>query len=120
MQPLDITIRGGSKEPPATSCICVHRGRAQPYRFRRGVSDPLCLVRAFLYRPALRSAVYIALIVGTILASINQGDVLIMGTIMPLVVAKILLTYTAPYSVSTFPVLSANQVKRPRRNHKGG
>jgi hypothetical protein len=58
----------------------------------------------------LRRAIYVALVVGTILAAINQGDVLLMGAITPVVVAKIVLTYLVPYSVSTFSALSANRV----------
>jgi hypothetical protein len=48
---------------------------------------------------------------GTILTIINQGDVLLAGAVTPLVVAKILLTYAVPYSVSIFSALSANRVK---------
>jgi len=59
----------------------------------------------------LSRAIYAALVVGTILTIINQGDVLLTGAITPTVVAKILLTYFVPYSVSTFSALSANQVK---------
>ena len=92
---------------------CKHRERARPYQFRRHVSDPLCLACAMLYRPVLRRAAYLALIVGTILTIINQGDVLLAGAVTPLVVAKILLTYAVPYSVSTFSALSANRVDQP-------
>jgi hypothetical protein len=63
-----------------------------------------------LYRPVLRRAVYVALVVGTILTAINQGDVLLAGEVTSLVIAKILLTYLVPYSVSTFSALSANRV----------
>lgn len=52
-----------------------------------------------------------ALVVGTILTIINQGNVLLSGTITPAVVAKILLAYVVPYIVSTFSALSANRVK---------
>ena len=97
----------GADEAPAPGCK--HIGRARPYQFRRDVSDPLCLLCAVLYRPVLSRALYMALIVGTILTIINQGDVLIAGEVTPLVVAKILLTYAVPYSVSTFSALSANR-----------
>ena len=56
------------------------------------------------------AAVYVALVVGTVLTIINQGDVLLTGEITPLVMAKIFLTYLVPYSVSTFSALSANRV----------
>jgi hypothetical protein len=89
---------------------CRHPHRARPYRFRRDVDDPLCLTCAILYRPVLRRAIYVSLVVGTILTAINQGDVLLAGALTPIVAAKILLTYLVPYSVSTFSALSANRV----------
>jgi hypothetical protein len=89
---------------------CRHPQRARPYRFRRDVDDPLCLTCAILYRPVLRRAIYVSLVVGTILTAINQGDVLLAGALTPIVAAKILLTYLVPYSVSTFSALSANRV----------
>ncbi len=98
----------GTREAPTG---CKHLGRAQPYQFRRDVPDPLCLACAVLYRPVLRRAVYVSVVVGTILTIINQGDVLLAGAVTPLVVAKILLTYAVPYSVSTFSALLANRVK---------
>jgi hypothetical protein len=98
----------GAREAGAHGCR--HHLRARPYRFRRNIDDPLCIVCAILYRPVLRRAVYVALVVGTILTIINQGDVLLAGEITLLVMAKILLTYLVPYSVSTFSALSANRV----------
>lgn len=95
---------------------CRHVERARLYQF--GHDAPLCLACAVLYRPVLRRAVYIALLVGMILTIINQGDVLLMGVIAPLVLAKILLTYTVPYSVSTFSALSANRVKETSKKSK--
>jgi hypothetical protein len=99
--------RAGACEARAPGCR--HSLRAHPYRFRRDIDDPLCVVCAILYRPVLRRAVYVALVVGTILTMINQGDVLLEGAITPLVMAKIFLTYLVPYSVSTFSALSANR-----------
>jgi hypothetical protein len=106
-------LEGSSLEgaPEASAAACKHLGRARPYQFRRDASDPLCLVCAILYWPVLSRALYIALIVGTILTIINQGDVLLASEVTPLVVAKIVLTYAVPYSVSTFSALSANRVE---------
>jgi hypothetical protein len=98
----------GAREARAPGCR--HQLRARPYRFQGDLDDPLCVMCAILYRPVLRRAVYIALVVGTILTAINQGDVLLAGEITPLVIAKIFLTYLVPYSVSTFSALSANRV----------
>jgi len=44
----------------------------------------------------------IALIVGTILTAINQGDLLVGGTITTGILTKILLNYFVPYGVSIY------------------
>jgi hypothetical protein len=51
-----------------------------------------------------RRSFFVALIVGTILNLINQGDALVTG--MPLDVVKLLLTYLVPYGVSTYGAVS--------------
>ena len=51
-----------------------------------------------------RRALILALIVGTILNLINQGDALVTGT--PLDLAKLLLNYLVPYCVSTYGAVS--------------
>ncbi len=47
-----------------------------------------------------RRSFIVALIVGTILNLINQGDALVTG--LPVDITKLLLTYLFPYSVSTY------------------
>ncbi len=62
--------------------------------------------------PAVRDrALRVALVVGAILFAINQLDVVLRGDVTPLVAAKIALTFTVPYAVSTY---SALQVARLR------
>jgi hypothetical protein len=51
-----------------------------------------------------RRSFVVALIVGTILNLINQGDALVTG--MPIEVVKLLLTYLVPYCVSTYGAVS--------------
>ncbi|MEE8345256.1 MAG: nitrate/nitrite transporter NrtS [Woeseiaceae bacterium] len=46
-------------------------------------------------------------IVGTILVAINQGDLLLAGTVPVQALWKILLTYCVPYCVSTYASVSA-------------
>ena len=59
-----------------------------------------------------RRSCIIALIVGTILNLINQGDALFTG--MPIDVTKLLLTYLVPYCVSTYGAVSYRlHVTRP-------
>ncbi len=48
-----------------------------------------------------------ALVVGTLLTVINQGDVLLEGAVSGEVLAKILLTYCVPYAVSTYAGVGA-------------
>jgi uncharacterized membrane protein YwzB len=67
---------------------------------------------ALFYRLVLNRPIYVALLVGTILTLINQGDVLLADEVTPLVILMILLTYAVPYSVSTFfSALAANRVR---------
>lgn len=47
-----------------------------------------------------KRALKVALVVGTILVAINQGDVLLHGHLPP--IWKIILTYMVPYSVSSY------------------
>ncbi len=51
-----------------------------------------------------RRSLWVALIVGTILNLINQGDILLSG--QPLHFAKLVLTYIVPYLVSTYGAVS--------------
>jgi len=51
-----------------------------------------------------RRSFVVALVVGTILNLINQGDALVTG--MSIDVVKLLLTYLVPYCVSTYGAVS--------------
>ena len=60
------------------------------------------------WRPDIvRRGVRVALIVGTILTAINQGDVLASSAITHSVLIKILLNYCVSYFVSTYADLEA-------------
>lgn len=61
--------------------------------------DPI-VRQTVLSKPALKRAGVIAAIVGTLLACINHGDRLLLGTLDTAVVFKIVLTYFVPFSVS--------------------
>ena len=65
---------------------------------------PTILQLATLPR-VVRSSIIIAIIVGTILNVINQGDAL-MGS-QPVVIWKLVLTYMVPYCVSTYGAVMA-------------
>jgi hypothetical protein len=51
-----------------------------------------------------RRSLWVALIVGTVLNLINQGDVLLAGHRLDF--AKLMLTYAVPYLVSTYGTVS--------------
>jgi len=58
-----------------------------------------------------RRSLYVALLVGTILNLINQGDALADGSINWL---KVALTYVVPYVVCTYGAISSRlQLRRP-------
>lgn len=54
-----------------------------------------------------RRATRISLIVGTILATINYGDRIVMGTMNEVAFLKCVLTYFVPYAVSTYSSVMA-------------
>ncbi len=58
----------------------------------------------------LRRSGLIALIVGTILAAINQGDALLAGHFPPALAWKLLLTYAVPFIVATLGALGAGKL----------
>ena len=51
----------------------------------------------------------VALVVGTLLVTINYGDRLLAGTIGQVDVIKMLLTYCVPYCVSTWAAVGATR-----------
>ena len=53
-------------------------------------------------RVCLRRSIRVALIVGTLLAAINQSDAILGGTFGKTNVLQIVLTYLVPFCVSTF------------------
>lgn len=55
----------------------------------------------------VRRGLKVALIVGTILTAINQGDIILNGPVTSVVVAKILVTYCVPFCVSTYAGVDA-------------
>jgi hypothetical protein len=93
------------------SCEVPGCNGAARYQFATGSQtyQRRCRRHALLYWPILRRAIQLAAVVGTILFLINQSDVVLLGQITWLVVAKIVLTYLVPFSVSTYSALAANR-----------
>jgi hypothetical protein len=66
--------------------------------------------RAEALRPgwaAVRRSIVIALVVGSAIIALNQGDVLLTGAITPLVLVKVLVTPCVPFGVSLFGAYAA-------------
>jgi len=68
--------------------------------------EALVVVR---YRPHLRKTILVALIVGTILFSINQLDVVLRHKATVVTYLKGALTYLVPFCVSNYGVLVATR-----------
>ena len=66
--------------------------------------------RAHLADPAARGrCIRIALVVGTVLALINQGDALIGGELSPILPVKLALDYLVPFVVSSAGYVAARR-----------
>jgi hypothetical protein len=86
--------------------------RSGAYRFTDRAGAVLkCTRCAVRHGPIVRNAIKTALLVGTILTVINQGDVLLRGALSGVVFLKMLLTYLVPYVVSTTGALSVSRVQ---------
>jgi len=68
-------------------------------------SDPPAPLRRLLTRPVLRSALLVALVVGSLLNVINQGDAL--WSEVPVDWLKLALTFCVPFFVSLYGSYSA-------------
>ncbi len=67
-----------------------------------------CAVR---HRPMLRRSLLIALVVGTLLLAINQGDVLLRAEWPRALLWKVPLTYLVPFIVATWGALVNGRVR---------
>jgi hypothetical protein len=61
-----------------------------------------------------KKALITALIVGTLLTTINHGDMIIAGQMPPLI--KVLLTYCVPYCVTTWGAFTGKRAQWTRQN----
>jgi len=60
-----------------------------------------CFRHALLYGPMLRRSLIVAVVVGSLLTAINQGNVILAGDFPPSLYWKIPLTYSVPFCVAT-------------------
>ncbi len=70
-----------------------------------------CLRCTLLYRPLVARSAVIALVVGTLLTAINQGNLIVQGDFPIALAWKVPLTFAVPYCVATLgAVLNARSV----------
>ena len=70
-----------------------------------------CFACAVRYPPLVRRSTIIALIVGSMLLAINQGDALLAGRWDPALAWKAPLTYLVPFVVATWGALLNSRVR---------
>ncbi len=68
-------------------------------------ATPLCLRHALQHPPMVRRSFLTAVVVGTVLVAINQGNVLFGGAFPAALWWKIPLTYAVPFCVATWGAL---------------
>ncbi|MGE3594319.1 MAG: nitrate/nitrite transporter NrtS [Dehalococcoidia bacterium] len=92
----------------SAACSVCSRPLHPAYRVRG--TAPRCLRHALLHPALLRRSLITALVVGTILTAINQGDRILAGDVTAVMVLKIGLTYCVPFCVSSYGALGASRV----------
>lgn len=70
----------------------------------------MCLRCAVRHVPMLSRSALIAMIVGTVLTAINQGDLLFTGHVTVALLWKVPLTYAVPFAVATLGAMGAAKV----------
>ncbi len=71
----------------------------------------ICLGCSVRSRVVVRRALLAALVVGTALTAINQGDVILSGDLRAAHLLKIPLTYAVPYAVTMWGALAVGRIK---------
>ena len=100
----------GSGGEQCASCGQAFSGRpAYQFQTESGATRK-CFGCALQHRPMLRRSMLIAVVVGTVLTAINQGDVLLSGQWAPALAWKLPMTYAVPFIVATIGALGTSQV----------
>ena len=72
---------------------------------------PRCLNHALCHRPMLKRSLLTAAVVGTLIAAINQGNVILGGDFPHDLYWKLPLTYCVPFFVATWGALINTRIK---------
>ena len=91
-----------------------HSGKGWSFAFSKPVLESAegvgmilkCSRCAIRHRPVVRRSLMVALVVGTILTLLNQGDVIFAGSSGTALYWKVPLTYCVPFCVATYGALS--------------
>ena len=70
-------------------------------------------LKVAMQKDVVRRGLKVGLVVGTVLAAINQGNRILAGEWSMEVLLKIAMTYVVPYCVSTYASVSAILAKQP-------
>ena len=101
------------RQPPLCTRCGAHQSR-RAYEVRTAEGRRLrCLRCALLHAPLLRRSLVIAMLVGTLIVAINQGNVLIAGDFPAALYWKIPLTYCVPFFVATTAALLNSRSEVP-------
>lgn len=65
-----------------------------------------CLKCALCHWPMIKRSMKVAVVVGTVLALLNQGDLFLMGDLNNSMLWKLPLTYCVPFVVATYGALA--------------
>ena len=76
-----------------------------------GMSIVKCFRCGLHHPPILKRSLRVAVLVGTVLTLLNQGDALIIGRIDESLIWKVPLTYCVPFVVATYGALASNRTK---------
>jgi hypothetical protein len=99
--------------PPPAPDACARCGRrlAERSGYRLPDGERRCIRCVWRHRAIVRRALVTALIVGTILTIINQGNHLLAGDLSWPLLVRIGLTYLVPYCVSTSGAVGLSRVQ---------
>ncbi|HEU0021924.1 MAG TPA: nitrate/nitrite transporter NrtS [Dehalococcoidia bacterium] len=106
--------------PFAPSCVRCRRKTApgRAFAFKTSNAAPAspgdstssettkCMRCALMHRPMVKRSLVAALVVGTVLTALNQGDALLSGQWNNALYWKIPLTYCVPFVVATYGALA--------------
>jgi hypothetical protein len=73
---------------------------------------PRCWTHTLRYWPMLRRSLLTAAVIGTLLTSINQGNVILRGDTPAELYWKVPLTYCVPFCVATWGALVNSRIRR--------